>query len=89
MGCGTVQKMAKPKLSGASVVIVSQESGLESSLTNVEQAQIVNDLTQILDRLDELELWLAAVHLSSSIDVILEAGEMDQVQPKTGSKKFL
>lgn len=49
--------------------------------TNVVQDQIINDLRQILDRVDALHLDLAGIHLSSAIDAIQKASVEGQAPP--------
>jgi hypothetical protein len=50
--------------------------------TNVAQDQIINDLRQILDRVDALHLGLAGIHLSAAIDAIQKAGVERQAPPQ-------
>jgi hypothetical protein len=54
------------------------ECVFESALTETVRDQIVSDLMAILSRLDALELWQSAAHLSSAIDSIQNEAVLEQ-----------
>ena len=68
--------------SGATVDISHDQCERGGTSTSVVQEQIINDLRQILDRVDALGLGLAGIHVASAIDAIQKAVMEGQAPPQ-------
>ncbi len=71
---------SRPKVSAD--FIPSGDAVGENPLTYPTQAEILGDLKRILDRLDELELFMAGAYVASAIDAIEKSDALDQVKPE-------
>ncbi len=77
MGARFVQRKIGLLSKEATVSMSDNDVVTESQLTKDVQRKIVDDLNQILGRLDCLGLYLAGAHLASAIDAVQNEGIAD------------